>query len=310
MTTPFIGREAEITQAVEALRAGHSLVVKGRAGIGKRALLRQVRERLAGERVCLWPSVTTPKAMVEQLAEQVHEAVGLLVPERLIPPRFRAEVERTGRVPWARIKRSLLREPAREVLALVQASLRERSDVILFVESLEIPPTQAGMLHELAEELQLAAALDADNRRNKVMRLLWRFQKSIELKPLTRAETRALIERWLADQPIAFDGPKVREAFVTAVCRDSAGVPAAIEGMLQAASHDREVTRSRIRAYQHEAAAVYWDMTPLLVVALVAFTAMRYISRGMGLQELFVLAGVGSSLFWLVVFFVRRMGGK
>ena len=34
MTTPFIGREAEITEAVEALRAGHSLVVKGRGKSG------------------------------------------------------------------------------------------------------------------------------------------------------------------------------------------------------------------------------------------------------------------------------------
>ena len=30
--------------------------------------------------------------------------------------------------------------------------------------------------------------------------------------------------------------------------------------------------------------------------------ALRYISRGAGLQELMVLAGVGSSLFWTVVF--------
>jgi hypothetical protein len=47
-----------------------------------------------------------------------------------------------------------------------------------------------------------------------------------------------------------------------------------------------------------------------LVVALVAFMAMRYISRGRGLQELFVLAGIGSLLFPLVVFFGRRMDGR
>jgi hypothetical protein len=38
--------------------------------------------------------------------------------------------------------------------------------------------------------------------------------------------------------------------------------------------------------------------------------ALRYIGRGAGLQELMVLAGVGSSLFWMVVFFARRMGGR
>jgi len=66
----------------------------------------------------------------------------------------------------------LLREPAREVLARVIESIRGREDVILFVESLEVPPTQAAMLHGLAELVPIAAAMDANNRRTKVMRLL------------------------------------------------------------------------------------------------------------------------------------------
>jgi hypothetical protein len=71
-------------------------------------------------------------------------------------------------------------------------------------------------------------------------------------------------------------------------------VPAAVAGMLEAATHDREVTRERIRDYQHEAAAVYWDMTPLLSIAVIAFMAMRYISRAIGEMELLALSGVGS----------------
>ena len=110
----FIGRTAEMVQALDALRAGNSVVVKSRAGMGKRALLRQIKNRLDGERPCLWPSMTTPKTMVEDLAEQVHERLGLVVPERFIPPRFRAEAYRTGRVPWRHIHRSLLRAPARK----------------------------------------------------------------------------------------------------------------------------------------------------------------------------------------------------
>ena len=49
-------------------------------------------------------------------------------------------------------------------------------------------------------------------------------------------------------------------------------------------------------------------MTPLLLIAAAAFMALRYISRGVGLQELMAPAGVGSSLFWIVALFVRRMG--
>jgi len=310
VTTPvptFVGRSAEIDQALEALRSGNSVVVKGRAGMGKRSLLRQVKNRLDTERPCLWPTMTTPKSMVEDLAQQVHERLGLMVPERFIPPRFRAEAHRTGRVPWRHIHRSLLREPGREVLALILESVRGKS-VILFTETQEVPPTQAAMLHELAEVCQLASAMDADNRRVRILRLLWSFQRTIEFGPLTKAYTRTLVERWLEERPIAFDNPRVRERFIAAVVQDSAGVPAAIEGMLQAAGNDREVTPTRIRDYRHEAAAVYWDMTPLIILGSIGFMAARYVSRGISETELYVLAGVGSALFWGLVFLVRRLG--
>ena len=305
--TGFIGRECEIEQAAAALEAGNSVVVKGRAGIGKRAMLRQVHAQFEHVgRVCLWPEMSTMSAMVQSLAHQVHERLGLEIPERLIPPRWRAQAHREGRVPWKRIQRSVLREPAREVLALVVDSIRGRG-AILFTESLEVPPTLAVALHELAEVCQLAACMDKENRRVRIQRLLWRFQKEIELKPLTKGQVAQLVERWLKVQPIEFDGPKVRAGFIRAVQLDSGGVPAAVEGMLVAATNDREVSRSCIRKYRHEAAAVYWDMTPLVMVLVIGFMALRYISRGIGETELLVLAGVGSSLFWGMMFVMRKL---
>lgn len=70
-------------------------------------------------------------------------------------------------------------------------------------------------------------------------------------------------------------------------------MPAAIEGMFQAASNDREVTPACIRDYRHEAAAVYWDMTPVLLLGSIGFMAARYISCGISETELYVLAGLG-----------------
>jgi len=66
-----------------------------------------------------------------------------------------------------------------------------------------------------------------------------------------------------------------------------------VERMLAAAAQDREVTRETMLAYRHEAAVTYLDMTPLLLIAVAVFMALRYIGRGAGLQELMVLAGVG-----------------
>ena len=310
----FVGRAREIGEAAEALLAGSSIVVRGKAGIGKRAFLRQVRARVAadGALVCLWPRVSTAKQMGFDLCEQVHEAIGLRVPESLIPPRFRAAARRTGTVPFHHIRRGVARMTAADQLNLALATLGdvERGRIVLFVESLEIPPTQADMLHQLAEHVQIAAGIEDTNKRNRIMRLLWKFERTVELKPLARAEVRAWTEQWLARNPLHFERPKLREAFIAAVCRDAGGVPAAVEGMLAAALAEPEVSRQTVRGLSHEAAVQYLDMTPLLILVAAGFMALRYISRGMGMQELMVMAGVGTSLFWVILYFARMMQAK
>ena len=305
--TGLVGRELELSEALAALRAGNSLVVKGRAGIGKTALLRQLHRLLKDELPCFWLADTNAKAAVFDLAEQVHRRLSLQVPERLIPERYRARAHQTGLVEWAWIKRSLSRAPMRETADLLLASLRGRG-AIVFLEALEVAPTQAELYHDLAEVAQLAAAMDEDNRRVRIQRLLWRFQKTLELKPLTRSQSKALVECWQEHRPIRFSSDRVRQAFVRAVVQDSGGVPAAIAGMLQAAGNDGEVTPASIRAYRHEAGTRYLDMTPALVLLVIGFMAMRYVSRGIGQVELLVMSGVGSALFYGLSIFLRRLG--
>lgn len=306
----FVGRSGEIEQALAGLRIGHSVLIKGPPGIGKRALLHETRRRMVSERICLAPILTTPKQFVADLAEQVHYALGLSIPERLIPQRFRIEAERTGRIQWKNIKRTITRQPVQEVVNLITASLKGRDDVVLFVESLEVTPTQAGMLHQLADHCQLAASIEDSNRRNKVMKLLWCFQVTIELKPLIGSESREMVLRHLEVTPIEFESSKVREIFITRIVRESRGIPEAIAGMLAAASNEREVTRRSLHDFHHESAIAYFDMTPLLLIVVVSLMALRYVSRGVGVQELMVLAGVGTSMFSLMLFFARRMSTK
>lgn len=49
-------------------------------------------------------------------------------------------------------------------------------------------------------------------------------------------------------------------------------------------------------------------MTPLIVLGSIGFMAARYVLRGISETELYVLAGVGSAVFWGLVFLVRRLG--
>jgi hypothetical protein len=304
--TGFVGRSQQLEEALDALRAGNSLVVKGRAGIGKSTFLRQLYMCLGDEIPCFWMADTNSKAAVFDVAQQVHESLSLKVPERFIPNRYRARAYQTGVVAWEWIRRSISRAPVRETADLVLASLQGR-ETIVFLESLEVPPTQAEFYHDLSEVAQLAAAMAEDNRRVRIQRLLWRFQKTIELKPLTREQTRELAVCWLERRPIRFTSDRVRRAFIRAVEQDSGGVPAAIEGMLQSATNDGEVTPASIRAYRHEAGTRYLDMTPVLVLAVIGFMAMRYVSRGIGEVELLVMSGVASALFYGLTMILRRL---
>lgn len=295
-TTGFIGRERELTIAESALAKGNNLLVTGRAGIGKSAFLRALYARLARVRVCLWLPEGNVKAVTNDLARQVHELVGLSVPEELVPQRYRMKLRRAGRVEWEWINRAVTRLPARESMELVARSLKDR-DALVFIESLEVPPTQAEFFTVLLDDAQVAAAMDDTNRRVRIERLLWRFRERVELKPLPAADCRAIAEQWLATRPVRFESDRVREAFLRAVEQDSGGVPAAIRGMLEAASAEAEVTRATVRAFIHRAGVRYMDMTPTLVLGMMLVVAGRYIASGLNNNELYILSGIGIALF-------------
>jgi ABC-type iron transport system FetAB ATPase subunit len=294
--TGFVGRDRELSLAEAALAKGNNLLVTGRAGIGKSAFLSALCERLATTRVSLWVPEGNVKAVTYDLARQVHALLGLNVPEDLVPPRYRMKLRRTGRVDWEWINRAVTRLPARESIELVARSLKGRN-ALVFIESLEVPPTQAEFFGLLLDVAQVAAAMDNTNRRARIERLLWRFRERVELRPLPAAECRAIAEVWLSARPVRFESERVREAFLRAVGQDSGGVPAAIRGMLEAASVEAEVTRATVRAFLHQAGVRYMDMTPTLVLGLMAVVAGRYIASGLNNNELYILSGVGIALF-------------
>ena len=305
--TGFVGRDLELEQAVTALKSGASIVVKGRAGIGKSAFLRQVFNRISAEKPCIWVPDKNLKAMTFEIAEQVHKQVSLNVPERYIPQRHRSQAYQTGEVSWVVIKRTVSRAPSMDVMQIVFDSLRGKG-VIVFIDSLEVPPSQAEIFQELGDVAQLAAGLSDENRRIRIQKLLWKFQQTIDLAPLRKDQVRLLTESWLGEKEIYFSSNSVRASFIRAIEQDSGGIPAAIEGMLSAATNDGEVTRSSVRSYRHEAGTRYFDMMPLLIISALGFMAMRYVSRGMGAVELYVLSGVATVLFYGLTYMLRKLG--
>lgn len=178
----------------------------------------------------------------------------------------------------------------------------------IFVESLELPPTQEDFLLELIKRCQIVAAVCDTNRRERIKRLLWDFEKELELKPLAAPHTRQITEEWLEARAMAFVSQRCRKSFLRYIQQESGGVPLAIRGLLEHASKHPMIDCKDLRAYRHDAGVRYLDMTPALAVIIIGFMAMRYVSRGIGEVEMLVMSGVASALFYGVSMVLRRFG--
>src|SRR3569833_3825155 len=169
----LVGRDHALSQARDSLAKGNHLLITGRPGIGKRALLRALYHALKAARPCLYAGDANVKAAVCDLLRQAHEGIGLRLPEARIPPRFRAKARRAGHIAWHHIARNLARMPTNDAMALIAATLTGKR-VLVFIDSLEVPPTQAQFYAALLDVAQVASALCDTNRRSRIHRLLWR----------------------------------------------------------------------------------------------------------------------------------------
>lgn len=181
--TGFVGRAREAEQALEAIRRGKSILVKGRAGIGKSAFLRHVQQRLETDAPVFWFAHGSVKPALDELARQVHDVLGIALPAAALGPRLTARLQREGGLPWSSLARTVGRMPSSQVAEAIVEALRKRRCVV-FLESLEVPPTQAELFAELLEVAQVVGAMDDTNRRTRIERLVWRFTEMVELKPL------------------------------------------------------------------------------------------------------------------------------
>lgn len=201
------------------------------------------------------------KGALLALLEQLHADRGLSLPAELLPPRVQQRARSTGVLHWPDLRRSLGRLPIPAMQGLVLAALHMRP-ALLVLDTLAVPPGQAELLAEWLDAAQLAAPHEPDNRRVRIVRLLWRFPARVELKPLPAEDCRAIAEQWLTHHPLRFASPRTRERFLRHLAQASNGRPAAVLGILERAAAEEEITPAKAVAFHHESAYQYLVSPP------------------------------------------------
>ena len=315
------GRDNELITVANSLSANKHTLIISSTGYGKSTLLDYARLLAIDLR---YPHATigsgTAREALKDFARQCHEAFGLTITKKFfdeLPPQTKARFEREGKLEWVDLNRPLGRltiQGLKDILvfSFEHAPSNGAKKFIIFIESLKCPPTQATTYQEFFRYAQIISTVDvADQYRAHLQPLVQNFQVVVELKPLAIEYCREIADAWLQYHPeVTFENKKVRDTYIRHIAHDSNGVPIAIEHMLESAKNEEIITRSSVKQFEHEAGVKYVSMLPLLVIISAIFMALKYIGRGLNDAELVVFGSMGSVVFFLLLFFGRKLEAK
>ena len=159
--TGFIGRVRETEDALDVIRRGSNVLVTGRAGIGKSCFVQHLTTQLREQQDCLpvihIPAGTTKYVLLET-ARQLHEQVGLDIPAQQLPPRIAVRAQRQGWLSWEDLVRTVRRLSVADTVDILVPALHKRK-LLVVLESLEVPPSQATLFAQIIDASQVVAAM-------------------------------------------------------------------------------------------------------------------------------------------------------
>lgn len=304
--TGLIGRDELIEQVAREARKGRHLLLTGRPGIGKSAVLEAVLDRLIVRRDLIVLHLTEYQAKGQFL----EIARGLLESGLLKPSALELDVGLDALDPaaieWAKIKRSVNRLSIRDLTAaIVPAIHAHRGRVLIAVDDLTaVTPTLVAFWLAILDAAQLLAC--ASEKRHNVARLWWKLAE-IEVPPLAVQSAREIAQAYLTQTGTLVESPAL---FVAHVVQQANGNPQALADLLADSAKERVVDKQRIREMKHAAGVRYLDFTPVMIVALASVIGARYLAIGTGDTELYVFAGMLAAVVISIRVFLVRGAGK
>jgi len=292
-----VGRKEELAQLWELALKGRHVIVSGEPGMGKTVLLEMLYQGLRAKgdiNVFRVADARQFKTALVELAEQMHGR-GIFQ-----HPNLSENVVRS--MPWEKLHSKVKSLTIKDLAELLVVSLGGQNAILIWDQFDRATPTELSWLHQF---LNVAAVIigtwDPTNPKLKV--ILDRIPAKVEVKELSEAESFELMDRCFEIAPFAVSNLKW---YRNGIWRKSQGNPRAIKDLLADHSLEKYIDSQFIRSIQTEQSVKYFPISWIVLVGMVLFSVHRYMGRGLGDRDAYIIGAVGMVVFLFLTFLVRR----
>lgn len=204
-----------------------------------------------------------------------------------------------SQVDFEAIKKRMARASIQKWAQLIMNSI-EPNEWILEVDDIsDMTTSVARVVNQLNKKFVIVAGTQEIKKQYE--KYFWKFEK-IHIDNLPKEDALKLIRQCTHD--VDAEDAQLLE---TTLWTKSHGNPRAILEMADRLRKEPSATRQSVRELSHSGARNRIDLTWVIILLVVPLIAARFIARGMGDVELYVLAGVGSALAMAARFFLYRL---
>ncbi len=293
----IVGRTRELAELWELVTKGRHVLVTGAPGIGKTVLLEMLATGLGRQgdvHVFRVSDARQFKNSLLELAEQMH-ARGVFV-----HPRLSTSVVRS--LPWEKLAPKVRTLTVKDLAEALVLSLKGQRAVLIWDQFDRATPTEVSWLHQF---LNVAAVVLAtsDPGSLRLKPILDRVPAKVEIEELDEEESYELIDRCLEAAPFAVSD---LVWYRREIRRRSQGNPRAIKDLLADHSLEKYIDSQAIRAIQSEQGVRYFAVSWVVLIAALAFSIQRYVGRGLGDRDAYIIGACGMVFFIFLSMLVRK----
>jgi hypothetical protein len=218
--------------------------------------------------------------------------------DRQEPPAF----DNTPDPDFEAFKKQHARTSVRGWVQLVCDAVEKDAWTLVIDDLSDLTASTGRLIDRLAPHFRVVAALH--EVRKPYEKHFWKFER-IALGNLPPDDARRLIRQ--ASQGVEIED---RQLLETHLLQKTNGNPRAILESVDRLRKEPAVTRNAVRELSHTGAQQQFDLTPVVVIPLIAITAFRFIARGLDSMDFYLVAGLGSALAMAARFYLFRSRRK